>query len=115
VEPFIDFFLIQWKQIWQSTMATSLFTRLITVNATASGASKRLFSSTVAPHAYYTSSLVSDTVVKKVDPSAKLYDFRSDTVTAPTDEMFDLMKSASRSDDVFQVSSTSKQMKTTSY
>lgn len=65
---------------------------------------RRLFSTTVAPHAYYTSSLVSDQVVKKVDPAAKLYDFRSDTVTAPTDEMFDLMKSASRSDDVFQVS-----------
>ncbi|KAI9361887.1 pyridoxal phosphate-dependent transferase [Pilaira anomala] len=63
---------------------------------------RRLFSTTVAPHAYYTSSLVSDQVVKKVDPAAKLYDFRSDTVTAPTDEMFDLMKSASRSDDVFQ-------------
>lgn len=67
-------------------------------------ASRRLFSTTVAPHAYYTSSLVSDQVVKKIDPAAKLYDFRSDTVTAPTDEMFDLMKSASRSDDVFQVS-----------
>lgn len=78
---------------------------------TAAATRRRLFSTTVAPHAYYTSSLVSDTVVKKVDPTAKLYDFRSDTVTAPTDEMFDLMKSASRSDDVFQVSS-SKQTKT---
>jgi threonine aldolase len=40
-----------------------------------------------------------------LDPKAKVYDFRSDTVTAPTDEMFDIMKSASRGDDVFQVSS----------
>jgi threonine aldolase len=62
----------------------------------------RLFSTTVARHAYYTSSLVTDQVVK-TDPHAKLYDFRSDTVTAPTDEMFDIMKAASRNDDVFQV------------
>lgn len=65
---------------------------------------RRLFSTTVAPKAYYTSSLVSNQVVKRIDPAAKLYDFRSDTVTAPTDEMFELMKGASRSDDVFQVS-----------
>jgi threonine aldolase len=45
---------------------------------------------------------VTDQVVK-TDPHAKLYDFRSDTVTAPTDEMFDIMKAASRNDDVFQV------------
>jgi threonine aldolase len=38
-----------------------------------------------------------------MDPKAKVFDFRSDTVTAPTDEMFDIMKSASRGDDVFQV------------
>lgn len=64
---------------------------------------RRLFSTTVSkPN--YASSLVSHQAVKKVDLSAKFYDFRSDTVTAPTDEMFDLMKSASRSDDVFQVS-----------
>lgn len=65
--------------------------------------SRRLFSTTVAPQAYYTSSLLSDKH-KLIDPNAKLYDFRSDTVTAPTDEMFDLMKNASRNDDVFQVS-----------
>lgn len=65
--------------------------------------SRRLFSTTVAPQAYYTSSLVHDSVSKKLDSNLKLYDFRSDTVTAPTDEMFDLMKNASRSDDVFQV------------
>ncbi|KAL9556699.1 hypothetical protein MBANPS3_001750 [Mucor bainieri] len=63
--------------------------------------SRRLISTTVAPQAYYTSSLLSDKH-KLIDPKAKLYDFRSDTVTAPTDEMFDLMKSASRNDDVFQ-------------
>lgn len=82
-------------------MLTSLTRNLLT---SSSIVPRRLFSSTVAPNAYYTSSLVSDHVVKKVDPTAKLYDFRSDTVTAPTDEMFDLMKHASRSDDVFQVS-----------
>ncbi|EIE83938.1 hypothetical protein G6F46_003977 [Rhizopus delemar] len=64
--------------------------------------SRRLFSTTVAPHAYYTSSLVHDGVSKKLNSNLKLYDFRSDTVTAPTDEMFELMKHASRSDDVFQ-------------
>lgn len=80
-------------------MLTSLTRNLLT---SSSIVPRRLFSSTVAPNAYYTSSLVSDHVVKKVDPTAKLYDFRSDTVTAPTDEMFDLMKHASRSDDVFQ-------------
>lgn len=68
-----------------------------------SSVSRRLISTTVAPQAYYTSSLLSDKH-KLIDPKAKLYDFRSDTVTAPTDEMFDLMKNASRNDDVFQVS-----------
>ncbi|KAI9480701.1 MAG: pyridoxal phosphate-dependent transferase [Benjaminiella poitrasii] len=67
--------------------------------------SRRLFSTTVTPHAYYTSTLVSDQH-KKVDPNAKLYDFRSDTVTAPTDEMFEVMKKASRNDDVFQEDSS---------
>lgn len=31
------------------------------------------------------------------------YDFSSDTATVPTNEMFDIMKLASRGDDVFQV------------
>ncbi|KAI8377119.1 pyridoxal phosphate-dependent transferase [Choanephora cucurbitarum] len=63
--------------------------------------SRRLFSTAAARPAYYTSSLLSDQH-KKVDPNAKLYDFRSDTVTAPTEEMFDLMRTATRCDDVFQ-------------
>lgn len=33
----------------------------------------------------------------------KVYDLQSDTATEPTDAMFDLMKSASRGDDVFAV------------
>ncbi|CAO3597123.1 unnamed protein product [Absidia cylindrospora] len=37
-----------------------------------------------------------------MDPQAKLYDFRSDTVTAPTDEMFEVMKKATRNDSVFE-------------
>ncbi|KAI8086164.1 pyridoxal phosphate-dependent transferase [Halteromyces radiatus] len=37
-----------------------------------------------------------------MDPNAKLYDFRSDTVTAPTDEMFEVMKKATRNDSVFE-------------
>ncbi|KAI9281915.1 pyridoxal phosphate-dependent transferase [Sporodiniella umbellata] len=64
--------------------------------------SRRLFSTTVAPQTYYTSSLVHEAASKKFGSDLKLYDFRSDTVTAPTDDMFELMKKASRSDDVFQ-------------
>lgn len=33
----------------------------------------------------------------------KIYDLLSDTATEPTDEMFDIMKLASRGDDVFAV------------
>lgn len=33
-----------------------------------------------------------------------VYDLTSDTATQPTDDMFDLMKTASRGDDVFSVS-----------
>lgn len=33
----------------------------------------------------------------------KIYDLQSDTATEPTDDMFDIMRSASRSDDVFGV------------
>lgn len=32
-----------------------------------------------------------------------IYDFTSDTATIPTDEMFDIMKAATRGDDVYQV------------
>lgn len=33
----------------------------------------------------------------------KIYNLQSDTTTEPTDDMFDIMRSASRSDDVFGV------------
>ncbi|KAI8065703.1 pyridoxal phosphate-dependent transferase [Gongronella butleri] len=36
------------------------------------------------------------------DPNARWYDLRSDTVTAPTDEMFEVMKKATRNDSVFE-------------
>jgi threonine aldolase len=32
-----------------------------------------------------------------------IYDMVSDTATIPTDEMFDIMKAATRGDDVYQV------------
>lgn len=35
--------------------------------------------------------------------TARVYDLTSDTATLPTDEMFEVMKMASRGDDVFQV------------
>lgn len=37
------------------------------------------------------------------DAIERVYDFTSDTATIPTDEMFDIMKMASRGDDVFAV------------
>ncbi|KAI8136913.1 pyridoxal phosphate-dependent transferase [Fennellomyces sp. T-0311] len=48
----------------------------------------------------------------QVDPGKKVYDFRSDTVTAPTDEMFEVMKAASRGDDVFQEDRSTKELET---
>lgn len=33
-----------------------------------------------------------------------IFDLTSDTATIPTDEMFDIMKAATRGDDVYQVS-----------
>lgn len=33
-----------------------------------------------------------------------IFDMTSDTATIPTDEMFDIMKAATRGDDVYQVS-----------
>ena len=39
----------------------------------------------------------------KIKLKGQIYDFRSDTVTRPTDEMFDVMRNASRGDDVFDV------------
>jgi hypothetical protein len=35
--------------------------------------------------------------------SSEVFDLTSDTATRPTDEMFDMMKSAHRGDDVFAV------------
>ncbi|KAG2181515.1 hypothetical protein INT44_008330 [Umbelopsis vinacea] len=74
--------------------------------ATRSLAHIRAFSSTPVHKLYIQSNLQNDqthpNLASPMDPNAKVYDFRSDTVTAPTDEMFDIMKSASRGDDVFQ-------------
>lgn len=67
---------------------------------------RRSFSSSFARRLYIQNNLNNDQTHKSIecDPNAKMYDFRSDTTTAPTDEMFDIMKSASRGDDVFEVS-----------
>ncbi|KAF7722613.1 Threonine aldolase [Apophysomyces ossiformis] len=45
-----------------------------------------------------------------VDPKLKLYDFRSDTVTEPTNEMFEVMKAASRGDSVFEEDQSVKEL-----
>ncbi|KAI8379279.1 pyridoxal phosphate-dependent transferase [Radiomyces spectabilis] len=44
------------------------------------------------------------------NPHAKVYDLRSDTETAPTEEMFEVMKQASRADDVFQEDSSCREL-----
>ncbi|KAG1463521.1 hypothetical protein G6F56_005264 [Rhizopus delemar] len=41
-------------------------------------------------------------IITALDKST-IYDFTSDTATVPTEEMFDLMKTATRGDDVFQL------------
>jgi threonine aldolase len=41
------------------------------------------------------------TIIKADKPF--IYDLTSDTATIPTDEMFDIMKTATRGDDVYQV------------
>lgn len=60
----------------------------------------------------FSSSFFSSLLLKqdtKMSPSSTtdaiehVYDFTSDTATIPTDEMFDIMKMASRGDDVFAV------------
>ncbi len=43
------------------------------------------------------------TTITTYHQQPKMYDLTSDTATEPTDDMFDIMKSASRSDDVFGV------------
>jgi hypothetical protein len=50
---------------------------------------------------YY--STYSSFTIKPKFNSDQIYDFRSDTVTRPTDEMFDIMRNASRDDDVHDV------------
>lgn len=40
----------------------------------------------------------------------QMYDLQSDTSTTPTDEMFEIMKLASRGDDVFSVRNLIKYM-----
>ncbi|KAL0088685.1 pyridoxal phosphate-dependent transferase [Phycomyces blakesleeanus] len=65
---------------------------------------RRSLSSTVVSRLYIQNNLSNDQTHPKleVDGARKVADFRSDTVTAPTDEMFEVMKKASRGDDVFQ-------------
>lgn len=43
------------------------------------------------------------TATAKNGTKGVVYDMTSDTATIPTDDMFDLMKTASRGDDVFAV------------
>lgn len=69
--------------------------------------SRRSLSSTPVQRLYIQNNLHNDQThasQSALDPNAKLYDFRSDTVTAPTDEMFEVMKQATRNDSVFEVS-----------
>lgn len=42
-------------------------------------------------------------IMSPASTTARVYDITSDTATLPTDEMFEVMKMASRGDDVFQV------------
>lgn len=62
--------------------------------------SRQLF---IVPLSYSSSSLrfFSTTIV--MPHQQRIIDLQSDTATEPTDEMFDVMKSASRGDDVFAV------------
>lgn len=66
---------------------------------------RRSFSTTPSSHLYIQTNLHNDQTHKAIQADGKFYDFRSDTVTAPTDEMFEVMKNASRGDDVFEASS----------
>ncbi|KAF7726442.1 Threonine aldolase [Apophysomyces ossiformis] len=73
---------------------------------------RRNFSNAVVSRLYIQNNLQNDQTHQSVqaDPSRKVYDFRSDTVTAPTDDMFDIMKAASRNDDVFQANRSVKEL-----
>ena len=75
---------------------------------------RRPFSTTGASRLYIQNNLNNDQTHPslQVDPGKRVYDFRSDTVTAPTDEMFEVMKAASRGDDVFQVNPPKKALLT---
>ncbi|CAG8434890.1 12899_t:CDS:2, partial [Ambispora gerdemannii] len=46
------------------------------------------------------------------DKNIRVFDFRSDTSTYPTDEMFDVMRIASRGDDVHNEDKTTKELET---
>ncbi|RGB30466.1 aromatic amino acid beta-eliminating lyase/threonine aldolase [Rhizophagus diaphanus] len=50
--------------------------------------------------------------IKIKSNSDQIYDFRSDTVTKPTDEMFDIMRNASRGDDVFNEDESTYELET---
>lgn len=52
---------------------------------------------------FYSTYPSSPSKIKIKSNSDQIYDFRSDTVTKPTDEMFDIMRNASRGDDVYNV------------
>ncbi|KAI9264923.1 pyridoxal phosphate-dependent transferase [Phascolomyces articulosus] len=72
----------------------------------------RSFSTSSATRLYIQNNLNNDQTHPSLqtNPGAKVYDFRSDTVTAPTDEMFEIMKAASRGDDVFQEDRSVKEL-----
>jgi hypothetical protein len=71
--------------IFSKRVLKSPFSRQLTF-VPLSPPSYRLFSTTIMPH------------------QQNVIDLQSDTATEPTDEMFDIMKSATRGDDVFAVS-----------
>ncbi|KAI9314967.1 pyridoxal phosphate-dependent transferase [Dichotomocladium elegans] len=68
------------------------------------------FSSTVASRLYIQNNLHNDQTHPAIQGEGKFYDFRSDTVTAPTDEMFEVMKNASRGDDVFEEDRSTREL-----
>ncbi|CDS10365.1 hypothetical protein LRAMOSA03041 [Lichtheimia ramosa] len=71
---------------------------------------RRSFSTTPSSHLYIQTNLHNDQTHKAIEADGKFYDFRSDTVTAPTDEMFEVMKNASRGDDVFEEDRSTKEL-----
>ena len=46
---------------------------------------------------------MSPSINSVTDKKPFIYDLISDTATVPTDEMFEIMKAATRGDDVYQV------------